>query len=305
MRATTYRIGFFGGAVCSTPKVEPCQLIDRHLPKAMSERNQVRHKTRMFKSELVAVSQYRTVLAEAAREWSSTQHAISHSAKKTLLKKEEYAATRNVHVAVKGWAHKHSLPSVQFSKRIKRVLIWCFNQKPHMSPDQALGNLKGRPEFANDVFVEYFVTPTRIKGYFGRLKKHRDDNLNVNDDIQESFAGEDSSADSYKNLHRKEDIKAEIKRRNLVVAGLSYMNKSQLVAVLVQNDSEGGGAPGFVDPEEDFDMEEAIREDESGGLDNTEGPQEITTKGVTRTELEDSDGDDGDVCEVIDTLMTD
>jgi hypothetical protein len=67
---------------------------------------------------------------------------MAKSETKRMLKKAEYNSTKNIVVVSKGWAHKHSLPSVQFHRGIKLHLIDCFNKKPHMSPDQALHSLR-------------------------------------------------------------------------------------------------------------------------------------------------------------------
>ena len=67
----------------------------------------------------------------------------------------------------------------------------------------------------------------------------------------------------------------EIKTRNILVEKLHAMKKTQLVHVLETNDLEREGLEEGADPEEEFNMAEAKREDESGGLNNMNTPQEI------------------------------
>jgi len=264
-------------------KVAPCELHGAHSPPLVMEKQKAeKNRRRVLKSENASVSDYRKTLVEAARDWSSSQHAMAKSETKRMLKKAEYSSTKSMVVVSKGWAHKHSLPSVQFHRGIKLHLIDCFNKKPHMSPDQALHSLKGLPQYANDVFVEYFVTATRIKGYFSRLKKHRDTNLKAEDDVPRSVAGEETSKDEYKDIKKKGDLKAEIIRRNIHVDRFSSLKKSQLVDVLLQHDKEYGDAEDAIDVEEDFMVEEAIREDECGGLNDTESPQPRTVQYFNR-----------------------
>jgi len=284
-----------------------CVLHADHTPALTTkEKKATPHRPRALKSENAAVSQYRKTLVEAARDWSSSQHAMAKSETKRMLKKAEYSSTKSMVVVSKGWAHKHSLPSVQFHRGIKLHLIDCFNKKPHMSPDQALHSLKGLPQYANDVFVEYFVTATRIKGYFSRLKKHRDTNLKAEDDVPRSVAGEETSKDEYKDLKQKDDLKAEIIRRNILVDRFGSLKKSQLVDVLLQHDKEHGDAEDAIDVEEDFMVEEAIREDESGGLNDTESPQELynASTGILESEIPDSD-DDGIMEENVASMLLD
>ena len=84
-----------------------------------------------------------------------------------------------------------------------------------MSPDQSLARLKADLQFISNVFIEYFVTATRIKGYFGRLKRYREDKLGGNEDknIPATVAGGDPNAESYKDLTTKADMVKEIKTR--------------------------------------------------------------------------------------------
>jgi hypothetical protein len=205
------------------------------------------------------------------------------------MHKKEFIATQQIAVPSAGWAHKSSLPSVQFPLHVKKKLIWCFNQKPHMSPDQALTHLKGQERCRNNVFVQCFVTPTRIKSYFGRLKQHRDKNLKASEDVPETFAGAAGTDLSYKDFKSKEDLKSEIKRRNLHVEKLNSLKKSQLVDALVQNDKDCDGKPGEVNPEEDFLMEEAITEDECGGLNDL-----TDDSGMSKLEAREADPEAGD-----------
>jgi hypothetical protein len=85
------------------------------------------------------------------------------------------------------------------------------------------------------------------------------------------------------------------------------MKKTQLVHVLETNDLEREGLEEGADPEEEFNMAEAKREDESGGLNNMNTPQEIIN--VDTGELEctgdDSEGDDADTAELLHELMQD
>jgi hypothetical protein len=265
------------------------------------------HVPRVYKSQMASVGKYRVVLVTAARDWAATQHAVAKSDVGTLLAKEKDPATCRIRVPTKGWAFKRSLPSVQFPKRVKLYLIECFNKKPHVSPDQALVMLKGRLEFMGNVFIEYFVTPTRIKGYFGRLKKYREDKLagNEDKDVPASAAGGDPNTGSYKGLTLKADLVAEIKLKGIHVEKLYSMTKAKLVDVLVTNDIEREGLEPGVDAEEEFHMAEAKREDESGGLNNTELSQRVfnVDTGVLDSDGEDSEGDNEDPAELLNELM--
>jgi hypothetical protein len=198
---------------------------------------------------------------------------------------------------------------VQFPKRVKLYLIECFNKKPHVSPDQALVMLKGRLEFMGNVFIEYFVTPTRIKGYFGRLKKYREGKLagNEDKDVPATAAGGDpnANAESYKGLTLKADLVAEIKLKGLHVEKLYAMTKAKLVGVLVTNDIEREGLEPGVDAEEEFNMAEAKREGESGGLNNTELSKRAINvdTGELESDGEDPEGDNEGPADMLNELM--
>jgi len=78
------------------------------------------------------------------------------------------------------------------------------------------------------------------------------------------------------------------------------------VDVLLQHDKEYGDAEDAIDVEEDFMVEEAIREDECGGLNDTESPQELynTSTGILESEIPDSD-DDGNMEENVASILLD
>ena len=69
---------------------------------------------------------------------------------------------------------------------------------------------------------------------------------------------------------------------------------------------EHGDAEDAIDVEEDFMVEEAIREDESGGLNDTESPQELynALTGILESEIPDSD-DDGIMEETVASMLLD
>ena len=256
------------------------------------------YKGRMFKSQMQAVTSYRKVILETARDWSQHEAEIQKEQDKDTLKLPELPETKEIRLKTKGWMTKKSTPAIQTPLAIRKVLVRHFNQRnPHMSPDESRDHLLAMDEYRNDIFVQYFMTPARIKQFFGKLLKYKKDKkIPTNEDVGEEAAGMESSSGSgeYKNIRGVQALRMEIRSRNLVVHRLSTMKKADLIAVLKQNDKDLLEGCGDGEAEEAVDVQYATEEAGKGGLD----PESATMEFV--------DGDDDDGVEVlIDALMQD
>ena len=157
------------------------------------------------------------------------------------------------------------------------------------------------PKYRNDLFVEYLVTPKRIKGFFGRLQKYKSDNpadLGEDGVVPDHAVGPGSSTAFYmhpdgRQIKGKSQLQAEVRSRNIQVRGLSTMKNEDLVETLVQNDHERkhGGVDGA--SEEDFALALATVEAHNGGLncaDETFGEndekEEVKGDDIADTEVE-------------------
>ena len=164
-----------------------------------------------------------------------------------------------------------------------------------MSPDESRENLLSMEEYRNDIFVQYFMTPARIKQFFGKLLKYKKDNkIAHEDDVSEVAAGMESSSvnDAYKNIQGVQALRMEIRSRNLVVHRLSSMKKADLIAVLKQNDKDRSEGCGDGEAEDALDEQYATEEAGKGGLD----PESATIECV------EEDDDDGPEV-LVDALM--
>lgn len=95
-------------------------------------------------------------------------------------------------------------------------------------------------EYRDDLFVEYFVTPARIKSFFGRcLKYRRDKGLGEREDLKEAAAGKKSISPTekcYGFLTTKNQHAAECKNRGLEYAKSASMES--LARMLRRHDSD-------------------------------------------------------------------
>jgi hypothetical protein len=189
---------------------------------------------------MAAVSEHRTLAVRTAHEWSVTEFIADGGNSKATFRRPEYVGTRKIRVTTKGWAVKKNPPSVHMPLPVRKVLLQCFDKRPYLSPEESLRHPRGRPEFQDDLFVEYFVTPTRIKGFFGRLLKYKRENKNAvdaNEKLNENAAGgeDPTEADTYKDCKTKDDLKDEIRNRGLHVGlhvgGIASKKKSELMAI--------------------------------------------------------------------------
>ena len=166
-----------------------------------------------------------------------------------------------------------------------------------MSPDESRDHLLAMDEYRYGIFVQCFMTPARIKQFFGKLLKYKKDNkIAHEDDVSEVAAGMESSSvnDAYKNIQGVQALRMEIRSRNLVVHRLSSMKKADLIAVPKQSDIGRSEGCGDGEAEDAVDVQCATEEAGKGGLD----PESATMEFV--------DGDDDDGVEVlIDALMQD
>jgi hypothetical protein len=91
-------------------------------------------------------------------------------------------------------------------------LLAAFNKKPRVSPELALKMLQSRPEYAFGIFVEFVVTTTRAKGYFGRFMKHRNENgVDLNGDVSEAACGDPLTSNE---TYRVVSVMKHVKKSN-------------------------------------------------------------------------------------------
>ena len=265
-------------------KCKPCALDDKAKPQGKTGR--------MFKSQMAAVTAFRKVVLESARDWSLRESNIQRKRDAAVIIKPEHPATKKMSVTTKGWMTKKHPPPIQTPLAIRKVLVEHFNKRnPYMSPEESRKKLLMMDEYRNDIFVEYFMTPARIKSFFGRLKKYKKDKRIADEtNLTDEAAGTETSAgeNSYKDLQTNDALRLEIRSRNLVVHRLSSMKKADLIAVLRQNDIDRGEGCGDGEAEDACDVEYAIEESGKGALD----PESSAFDGVQDMK-ESCDGDDG------------
>ena len=234
-------------------------------------------KRRVFKSQLAAVSQYRQMVVDTAYAWSETEYATYTERNLKTFRLPEYEGTKKIAMPTKGLYVKKNPPPVQMPLPIKKVLLECFNARPYKSPEESLTEIKAMPNYKDDLFVEYFVTPKRIKGYFGRLQKYKNDNpaaLGPGGIVPDVAAGPDNSGKTYRKsdgtvLKERTVLQEEVRRRNLQVRGLSSMKVADLIETLLQNDFEVKQGNDVESMEEDFELADANVSTHNGGLDTT------------------------------------
>ena len=175
-----------------------------------------------------------------------------------------------------------ALPSVSFPLPIKKLLLTYFNEIPRTSPEDAVRNLRGHVDYPQDVFVEYVVTAGRVKGYFSRFKKHKDDKkLGRNTPCPVEACGGVAASKytdpaSGKTLSNVPDLAREVMRRGIL--GLSFgrikevHKRPALVAMLLEDDEGTQLGDGENGREEAEALDLGIMINNLGDIEEDDGP---------------------------------
>ena len=197
------------------------------------------------------------------------------------------------------WAVKKNLPPVRMPVQLKRLLIRLFNRVPHVSPESAVTEIQMDPEYVDDIFVRYMITPARVKQYFGSLKSKK------KGDAQKVDEGEAESAKATSLFGTVRQMKAIIKKRGIfVMGGVSRMKRVDLQTVLqdARNGLDDGGEWDVDDIEIEL-GEEATQTDISGSVD-AEELQNENLEGFTLEELLQGVAEEGGIERAMDMISS-
>ena len=181
--------------------------------------------------------------------------------------------------------------SVVFPVPMKRLLVACFNEIQHVSPEGAMLRLKALPQHRLDVFVEFMLTPVRVMRHFTTLNQHRKDNkIGSREPVPLSIADSAADASEYKGIKDKKKLAEEIVRRGISILPKSKLCKKTfpreiLIQMLVDDDGPDEENDGF--EEEDFGDRLGAFYNSVGVLDNDDDDPDSDSDGE-----DEEDGDD-------------
>jgi hypothetical protein len=203
-----------------------------------------------------AVSAYRKTMASATQKWAASAHATSEGASaKMMAGRSLHSPSGTERVPTSGWAVKKPLPSVSFPMPMKKLLLTYFNVIPRISPEDAVKRM--RAENPADVYIEYVVTAGRVKGYFSRFKKHKDDKqIGRSAPCPEEACGGEAQM-QYNGCGDVSKLAKEIRKRGIgfgTLQSIKQLGKGTLIGMLLEND-EGKDAAGENRVEEEHGLE--------------------------------------------------
>jgi hypothetical protein len=183
------------------------------------------------------LSTYYKNIVKFTYEWSYVDYEEQRADVEQTSRRQEYASTRTIRVNTKGWAKKRQPPPTRIPKSVKLDLIPLFNSRPFLSPEQCRVKILALERYKNNVYVDYFVTASKIAQYFQTLMNYRKEkNLSVNTPIDLEAAGCESAdtVDRYNNLFHTDELQLEIRKRGLT--NVAHTSKAKLVQTLLDHD---------------------------------------------------------------------
>jgi hypothetical protein len=216
------------------------------------------------------LSAYKKTLITYAKEWALEDEGTERNTKDLILRKAGYEGNKTgLPRITKGWAMKTATPSVSFSIEVRQELVKLFNQRdPYVQPEEAVVQIRGMPEFRNDMFVTHMLTAARVKSYFSRLVQQKrkvasKDGLPLPNAVD--------AAKKYGSLSKRKELVDLIRTRNIHVTGsLARKNITALVELLVENDAMKEHAANNDMDEDEAHASEKACTSTIGGLDATE-----------------------------------